>query len=472
MKKSVMLFSVLLLLFIFQRCNPDEDVAPSAKTKVTFDFSSPGDINGRKKTDISESTTLVVSIETSTGESVLSHHSLTLLSFGDGYVTEPIDLFPGNYVITDFMLVDNSDVLFVTPHTGSSLAALVKHPLPYGFRVERNKLHTINMQVVEVEEHGPEDFGYASFHIDVVRPLPFAVFTMGKTIKLTSAKAYLLKDADTVEVYSLGAKVNILSFKHDPHETYRLVIQKDGYAAFSKTFVYDELIAEMNGHPLNAYLQPALTMTLSVNPFAEGYPNNSGYVTFRLSASSDANVTIDWGDGVIQQLPIDASVYYTTVWHVYNNGSYYIGITGDLEKITDYSILDLERAKLKINFDNLSELKVVNLLWAGNNIDVLDIRKNKKIEHIVFGGNTLLLPDESNLRIVVVFGEGIVPSLDYIIDNVYTNTVNKNIFDGSLEIDDHPDSGNPIGNPSDESRWKIEQLTTLYGWQFYPGYTN
>ena len=259
--KKLHLIPVILFLFVFQQCSQDEAPA-TEKTKVTFSLSSSDLTSGRSKSySLDDVTTVVANLQS--GGTVISQR-INLTKFGDTYATDPVELAPGTYTLTDFFLEnDSSSVLFATPHSGSPLAPIVKHPLSLNFNVVSGKNTTVAMEVVPVESHSPEDFGYVTFSVQVARPLSVAVFTTEGTSKLASAKAYMLHGADTVAKYSLGAKVNLISFKLDPEETYQLVIIKDGFTRYLKTFIYNNLIDELNGLALKAYLAPALSFNSS-----------------------------------------------------------------------------------------------------------------------------------------------------------------------------------------------------------------
>lgn len=53
-----------------------------------------------------------------------------MLNIGGAIISKLIELIPGSYKLTDFMLVDASDeVLFATPRKGSPMAMYVKNSL-------------------------------------------------------------------------------------------------------------------------------------------------------------------------------------------------------------------------------------------------------------------------------------------------------------------------------------------------------
>jgi len=458
------LIPVILLLFVFQQCSQDEAPA-TEKTKVTFSLSSSDLSSGRSKSySLDDVTTVVANLQS--GGTVISQR-INLTKFGDTYATDPVELAPGTYTLTDFFLEnDSSSVLFATPHSGSPLAPIVKHPLSINFNVVSGKNTTVAMEVVPVDSHSPEDFGYESFTVQVARPLSVAVFTTEGSAKLASAKAYILHGADTVSKYSLGAKVNLISFKLDPEETYQLVIIKDGFTRYIKTFIYNNLIDELNGLALKAYLAPAFSFNSNVT--WRDYKIDG--LALQLYSTSEVLLHIEWGDGTSQDITISGDEYGDYIYHDYPNATatYYTTISGDVNKIKEVDGAGSEVIIQNMNFEHLPELTGINFFQSGP--DAVDLHKNTKMEYIVFGGNQLVLPEHNKLKIVVVWGTALAPSLDYIIDNVYQNAVAGNISGGQFYYALSPDSDEeiPLGTPSDESILKLQDLMYGRGWMVGP----
>jgi len=66
-------------------------------------------------------------------------------------------------------------VLWATPLEGSKLAVLVNEPLPRNFRIYADQSTSMNIQVVNVGNRPPADFGYVEFNIDFVESFCFKV---------------------------------------------------------------------------------------------------------------------------------------------------------------------------------------------------------------------------------------------------------------------------------------------------------
>jgi hypothetical protein len=451
--------------FFTQSCD-QEDPRPLTKSKVTFTFSADFE-QGRTASTISNATTLVLSLESPGGTVVMSQQKINLLSFNGDYVTEPIELTPGSYVITDFMLTnDSSEVLFATPQAGSPLASIVRHPLHYNFSVAKNKIISVAMEVVPVDAHSPADFGYASFGVHVVRPLPIAVFVPSNGgLKFSSGTAYIIHGGDTLASYTLGAKLNLLPFRLDPDESYRLDIIKDAYGRYSTTFVYNDLMDTLDSNALNAYLNPAITFRMQSH-FIPGFePDN---ITIDVGASSTANIIVDWGDGIIEPITIGE----TTIEHWYPNASatYFVSVTGAIDKVQQWFTNPDEMDLLQISFDHASDLRATNFYFDSPYI--LDLSKNNKMEGVTFSGKKLILPSQHNLKAIGLTGLDLQPQLDQIIHNIYLNTVTKGIMSGVIEYELHQDSGGTGADWSSLSPATFSELQDLYysyGWSIYPG---
>src|SRR5690606_11436399 len=197
-----------------QACSENEN-APLSKEKIQFSFTvSSAEVSGGR-TDaaaLPDNVDLRISLNTASGETVFTNHTITLLRMGDSYISDVVELQPMRYVLTDFMLVkDSEEVMYATPKRSSPLASAVVHPLPYTFVVGRDKVSTIAMEVIDVQQSTPEDFGYVSFDVTVITPWRISVFALeNDKLMLTNAHAFLYRNATLEHEYELSAKVNSL----------------------------------------------------------------------------------------------------------------------------------------------------------------------------------------------------------------------------------------------------------------------
>jgi hypothetical protein len=461
-KKTLIFFALILIMFL-PGCRHDEDFARE-KIQFTFNAISTDASGGRIASAFPEGSSLLFSLEKSNGETVFTRHPVTLLNFGESVITEPLELLPGTYRITDFMLFDKSEtVLYATPRRDSPLGNTVAHALPYGFTVSRNKVSNIEMEVVNARQHTPEDFGYVSFSITTVNAFSLSVFAYenGKA-SLTDADAYIILGPDTVSRYKLGAKINLLPFKEDPAKAYDLVVIKSGYARFTKHFTFNDLQAELGDKSLTVNLIPAFTLTKLVDVDIPFYFDISG---------KNADIIIDWGDRSSDPYTLDGE---QVIEHPYSPGKYFITITGEIDQINEFHMFYDYGLTTEINFSHLPGLEVLDMgeTYAPSTID---LSRNKNLTTVSLISVTplkhIILPAAHHIRTIDVSSDYLDPaSIDAIIDNIYKNVVSTNNTGGSFTLKEvfyWEDTG-MIGPPSAEGINKLQQLRDTYHWQIDP----
>ena len=117
---------------------------------------------------------LMVSIENMEGNLVMSDSLIPLYTFGTGFISENIELKTGGYKLTKFMIVNPSGVVvFAAPITGAPLAYLVNRPLPLTFNIFSDQVTKIVPEVLIVGNQTPDQFGYARFGMQIIKPLHF-----------------------------------------------------------------------------------------------------------------------------------------------------------------------------------------------------------------------------------------------------------------------------------------------------------
>lgn len=110
--------AIVVMALLFERCAEEERSFAPEKVKFSFLLSGNNVVAGEESMtlEIPADASLLLSLKNSTGEIVLTRQAARIFSSGDGYVTESIDLPPGTYSITDFVVVDNeAEELYVLP---------------------------------------------------------------------------------------------------------------------------------------------------------------------------------------------------------------------------------------------------------------------------------------------------------------------------------------------------------------------
>lgn len=166
MKRRVYLITTLFIgLLALTSCNQTEE-----NGRLTLGFDLLEDNLQKAASSEDYLTTALLTIVGEDGSLVYDKEPVELIRFGSSLVTRSLALPVGGFMLTEFMLTDTSGmVLWATPLEGSRLAGLVMNPLPQSFRIQAEQSTSVDIQVVRVGNHPPEDFGYAQFNIDFVK---------------------------------------------------------------------------------------------------------------------------------------------------------------------------------------------------------------------------------------------------------------------------------------------------------------
>jgi len=247
----------------------------SAEFSINMPASS-GQLKSASTDSVAVSYQLLVSAEDAGGNAVLSDKLIPLYSFGTGYVSDKVQIPAGDFKLTKFMIVNASGaVLYATPLSGSSVAYLTTRPLPLKFTVYSDKVTTISPEVLSVGDMTPSQFGYASFGIQVIKPLDFYTYAIlaydnsqiAAPVVLTTAQVSISNGSGWSYSFSLVAGTNHLIIRGGS-DKYTFILSKDGYATQTLSFTSAQLTAATLTNPL-ALKIPAVsstTLTMSFQP--------------------------------------------------------------------------------------------------------------------------------------------------------------------------------------------------------------
>lgn len=462
---AVWLLSTLILCL--QSC--DDRGVQLEKSKVRFTLSPGTTSNGKvKDTDLPENALLRISIKSNSGTPIFSDHEVQVLKAGNGYITDPLELMPGTYQITDFMIVNDSEVLYAAPKSKSQLSSFVQHSLHYNFSVTENSVANVSMQVIDARNEKPEAFGYASFKVKKVNTLSFMVFKKkGGQTSLREATAELRQGKRLIQTFSLGAGKNTIAFEGDPDAVYTLSVYA-GEEAKVITFNFEQLKKDLGAKPLKITLEPALLLTIE-SSVDEGNEYED-YFEFILEGTGGA-VNVNWGDGYDDSatLPFNGS-------HEYTSGTYTAIITGDLDRVTNlygfsygsiiYAIKGLTNltalrtyspswgaVPIKVDLSNCKNLKTIWVEKYGAPYEPIDLRTDFKLpaEHFI-KEFVFLVPSLDPTRENITAEE-----LEVLVDNIYNNTIQRDIYEGKFFV-------YPVDTPSPETQQKLDILQKEYNW--------
>ncbi|MBX2955394.1 MAG: hypothetical protein KF846_04525 [Cyclobacteriaceae bacterium] len=474
MKRPI--FWLVLLCATLQHCVEEGQDLNPVSIQFTCVISGQSPEGGRQHGV--EPTTLRVSLEDNDGNVVFTLKEIQLLKLGDAYITEPLELLQGYYRITDFLLVADNQVQYATPRRDSPLAQFVNSPLPYGLWVSKNSSLTVAMEVIDVTQQAPEDFGYASFFINVINVFEIAVFTSGEQgYSLTDATVRILKNDEVVKlpigtpaVFSTNYRSRAIFFPGNPDDTYLLEVKKEGYATYRKWFIPRELIASLNNLPLKVYLVPSVfTMLAYVDE--QSHPD----FTFEFYLSGEpGKITIDWGDGTHTAHELMNS--RSDLVHTYaSSGNYPIAVTGDLDKITGLGSYYSWGRMDELNIQGLTGLQSFSFGLTNRSPKVIDLRHNHNLEIISFPNlddlENVILPMEGKYNSIEIHGPNQLSttSIDKIIGTVF-ESVSRNKRSGffAFASEWYNEFDTMIGPPSSTALEKLRVLRDVYNWEIRP----
>ena len=442
-----------------------EDAAVEDPLRLSFKVNSA---DNQTVSDLPAETSLYVSMETPGGDPVMTMQSVPFTKDGAEYTATGLDLAPGSYVLTEFMLVDGQgDVLYTIPYKDSPLKNAVSTPLGIDLSVTPGSPRSVIAEALEVRKHKPADFGLASFKIRNSFQVMVSEDGSGKPIR---AKAFVLSDGDTVGVYDLPAKKTRISVDGDLNGKYSLVVMKEACAASVTEFRLSDFATKYSSKPLKLSLAPAFTMTARATA-------GTDYPFYFYIGGSDTELSINWGDGNVESVIINDPLG-TEINHAYTaSGTYPITITGDLDKIVHFYSFYGGSEFTDIQFQHLTNLR--ELLYGLTACPAtLDLSNNTKLEEAMLPGlrdlNKLILPATHSLSFLEIDGENNLSAanVNEIINNVYTNTSKASIHGGILSLRGSwvQEEGDMtmVGPPSPDSMVLLESLKNDFGWIVKP----
>jgi uncharacterized protein (TIGR02145 family) len=252
--KKTNIFSMLTIvalmatsMLVFNSC---EENTPDEKGKVTFSFSQVENKNlktTKKAEEEPNPSAVLVTIKDVAGETVYENKKITLYNMSGSYISEPISLLTKNdYKLTKYIVLNGEDeAIYATPVENSEYAYLVENPLPNEFNVVKDEATKITPEVLSTEEINPEEFGYATFSLNIVETFDFLVGVFvyddaEENFVMTSANMTIESEGETLYTDTLAANTNTITV-NDGYDNYILTVEKEGYQTHVDTFTNEEL---------------------------------------------------------------------------------------------------------------------------------------------------------------------------------------------------------------------------------------
>ncbi|GEM_PF-1542957 len=427
MKKIILSICTLVLISLFHISCNKEDIKPNKKEgSVEFGFSLKAPLHsGAQKSSMKapavEPAAVVVSIKKANSNSVYTMQKVDLYNMNGYYISKPLSFLPGSYTVEQFFVVDAAgNVMYATPFQGSPKAYLVSEPLPISFTVSKDVVTKIVPEVLSTEDSTPEDFGYSTVSFEVVNTFDFliGVFVYNEStqnFELTNANLTIVSASKTIFTDTLAAITNKVTL-NDGYDNYILSVTKDGYKTWTDTLTSSELKlyfrSEDNG-PLKVILEKGIE-SKSIK-FTTNQTSLDLQGTFQLNASNqNANLTINWGDGIIENIILSDNIFYNGKHRYSKTGIYEVNIYGEVEKlfsiglyqnnsVTSIDIAEAVNLKyLGLHENKISKLDLTHnpmliyLNCSHNTISSVDLSKNDKIEQLFIEYNSIQSVNLSN----------------------------------------------------------------------------
>jgi hypothetical protein len=252
-----LLFLTLPLIFLAISC--EKTNSGSITGNAEFSISLPPGQTA-KSTSAPDSVALsyqvMISVEDMTGNPVFSDKLIPVYLFGTSFVSEKIEIKTGEYRLSKFIIINPAGVvIFASPKSGSPLAYLCNHPLPFNFKIQADQVTTVAPEVLAVGEQAPDKFGYATFGVQIIKPLEFFTMcildnplSMAPT-QITTANLTISVPNGWHFTFKLEAAVNYLVIRGGS-DVYDFLLEKEGYASQKMQFMAKDLSSTTKENPL------------------------------------------------------------------------------------------------------------------------------------------------------------------------------------------------------------------------------
>lgn len=243
-------------------CGTNEVVPIVSSGEVAFTIKPVEISNKSGRLADANPSSVVVSIESSTGEVILDEQKIDIISFNNSYLVNPILLEQGDYKLTKFLVLNESEeVVYASPVEGSVLAPFVSNPLALPFSIGSDEVTQVEIEVVNTESINPEDLGYASISFTIVPSLDVLVSVLKQEFdSYHFVNSTLTVSGDNDSLYSLpiGDSINVVKVLTDYNELTFSVTTDDGLSAEIK--VSTDSISNYRTTPLTIILPNELTL--------------------------------------------------------------------------------------------------------------------------------------------------------------------------------------------------------------------
>jgi hypothetical protein len=258
--KKIFSAGFLLILCAILLISCEEKIADKdAPGSITFSINADLETSTLKATggefDSENSFQLMVSISDMNGNMVFEDELISLFRFSDGFVSAKLEITQNDYYLTKFMVISpEGEVIYASPTTEAPLAYLVNNPLPMFFTISADEVTQLVPEVLVVNENSSEDFGYASFGFQMVKPMTVYMMAINDNPQLMvptrvmEAQIQVSTENDWSHTFLMDASVNEVILRGGS-KYYSILANAEGFDPIKIRVSAEELMASSKENP-------------------------------------------------------------------------------------------------------------------------------------------------------------------------------------------------------------------------------
>ena len=260
MKKLLFVgFALILSAILFVSCEEkisDKDAPGSITFSLSADMENSLLKAATNDTLTENSYQLMVSISDIDGNIIYEDELVPLYRFSDGYMSGRLEIKAGEFHLVKFLVINPmGEVIYASPLEGSPLAYLINDPLPLFFKINPDRVTRLVPEVLAVGDNTPEDFGYASFGFQVVKPLTSYMMAINDNplimapTRALNAKIEVFTEEGWSYSFLLKATVNEIILRGGSNY-YTILAYAEGYDPVKMIVSAKELMSTTKENPL------------------------------------------------------------------------------------------------------------------------------------------------------------------------------------------------------------------------------
>lgn len=178
MKKMILIVMIFTLLFLLYNCKNNTLLKNSIKLKQVGGVRLR--ISSSRASAIGDKETFLITLRDGAGKPIFNQKRLPLYSMGWSYITGSLQLSPGSYSLTEFMMIDVKDELIsAAPREESRLSYHVSNPLSIDFTIVKDRVTEVDVELIDANGYQAADFGYSLSGLKLTKSSPLLITVPG-----------------------------------------------------------------------------------------------------------------------------------------------------------------------------------------------------------------------------------------------------------------------------------------------------